>query len=163
MAAAAWLPCASPQPDGCPEPCCSTQGSGRWAGTTLLSCPSACGRSSFPLAAAARCGRAAPCQRRGLDSPASGQHQLCPPQSRLGLGLGLGSPGQGAGVLLSMWQRLGPSVPGVCGCERRQGGLAGRWIAAPLQFCIPFLPDKPRQIFINQSATLFNKNLLTYK
>lgn len=49
------------------------------------------------------------------------------------------------------------------GCEHRQASLAGRWMAAPLQFCIPFLPDKPRRIFINQSATLFNKNLLTYK
>lgn len=49
------------------------------------------------------------------------------------------------------------------GREHRQASLAGRWMAAPLQFCIPFLPDKPRRIFINQSATLFNKNLLTYK
>lgn len=47
--------------------------------------------------------------------------------------------------------------------ELEQGGLAGRWMAAPFQFHIPFLPDKPRRIFINQSATLFNKNLLTYK
>lgn len=65
---------------------------------------------------------------------------------------------------------LVPGSPGLCGqslgpggWEHRQASLAGRWMAAPLQFCIPFLPDKPRRIFINQSATLFNKNLLTYK
>lgn len=62
-----------------------------------------------------------------------------------------------------------PCGPGQAGrargvrSERRPGSLAGRWMAAPLQFHIPFLPDKPRRIFINQSATLFNKNLLTYK
>lgn len=33
----------------------------------------------------------------------------------------------------------------------------------PLQFSIPFLPDKHGRILINQRATLFNKNLLTYK
>lgn len=74
-------------------------------------------------------------------------------------GWGLGNP---AG-LPERGQGLGPAAPGACGGARRQSSLASRWIAAPLQFRIPFLPDKPRRIFINQSATLFNKNLLTYK
>lgn len=103
---------------------------------------------------------------QGIWSLVNSKHQLCPPQTHL---VCPGLPGAGqpwdmrAGLPPSMWQSLALAAPGACGCEHRQGGLAGRWIATPLQFCIPFLPDKPRRIFINQSATLFNKNLLTYK
>lgn len=107
----------------------------------------------------------APCrQRGGLDrSLAYDEHQLCPPQTRLCPAAGAGQPWGILPRLCRVRPILGPTAAGACGCERRQGGLAGRWIAALLQFCIPFLPDKPRRIFINQSATLFNKNLLTYK
>lgn len=93
----------------------------------------------------------------------TGEHRLCPHQThpvlRAGAWAALGNP---AG-LPERGQGLGPAAPGACGGARRQSSLASRWIAAPLQFRIPFLPDKPRRIFINQSATLFNKNLLTYK
>lgn len=128
------------------------------------------GSSRLPLRLAAA--ERSPAGAWGLDrvhgarSTASGdaalpKPALCPVA---GVCLGLGSPGPCGQVSRRVLGRAwGQLLRGACGCERGQGGLAGRWIAAPLQFCIPFLPDKPRRIFINQSATLFNKNLLTYK
>lgn len=159
-------PVHSPQPDRSPE---------QWPRATLLSCcrgpaSHAHGSSRLPLRLAAA--ERSPASAWGLDrvhgarSTASGdaalpKPALCPVAGGSAwVWAALGHAGRSP---VEFRQSLGPAAPGACGCERGQGGLAGRWIAAPLQFCIPFLPDKPRRIFINQSATLFNKNLLTYK